>query len=76
MYDPNSTLAFKRKQFEESYSELNKTETLKELLFHQKMQNENLIIIRKNTAKLIWLLLIIILPFVMTIIAAIYKDFF
>lgn len=76
MYEPNSMLAFKRKKFEDSYSKLNKDETLKELLFLQKMQNENLILIRKNTGKLVWMLFLIIFPFLLFIISSIVNDFF
>lgn len=76
MYEPNSMLAFKRTKFEDSYSKLNKDETLKELLFLQKMQNENLILIRKNTGKLVWMLFLIIFPFLLFIISSIINDFF
>jgi hypothetical protein len=75
MYDKDSMLEFKRRKFEETYSKLDKAETLKELLFLQKMQNDNLVLIRKNTGKLVWMVVIItimIFPLVMTIITARY----
>lgn len=76
MYEQDSMLAFKRKKFEETYSKLDKAETLKELLFLQKMQNENLILIRKNSGKLVWMLFLIIFPFLLFIISSIINDFF
>jgi hypothetical protein len=62
-------LAFKRRKFDESYSELDKAETLKEVLFLQKMHHDHLVLIRKNLGKLDWLLVILVLPIILGILS-------
>ncbi|MEH6536622.1 MAG: hypothetical protein V7719_09530 [Psychroserpens sp.] len=59
----------KRLKFIEKYAEFDDSETLKEMLFAQQIQNEKLEKIRSDTSKLVWWLIAlpIIIFFVFTI---------
>ena len=63
----------KRIKFLETYSDLDDSETLKELLFANTLQVEKLEKIRSNTSILVWWLVVI--PIIFVILAFVFGGF-
>ncbi|WP_412984752.1 hypothetical protein [Pontimicrobium sp. IMCC45349] len=57
-------------EFLEDYSDLNDSETLKEILYYQKLQLKKMEQVRTDTSKLVWWLIAI--PIIVTILFFIY----